>query len=104
MNGARPDKGNANTELSRAEFISIDGSGMFLKGLNARGLSLTEANFPIVAEDFLVMWELVKAGLGIGILDGTIGDGEPLVRRVLPEFAPLSFPLSLRMARSGPAS
>ncbi|MEO8242111.1 MAG: LysR family transcriptional regulator [bacterium] len=82
-------------DLRRAEFISIDGSGMFLKGLNAMGLNLTERNFPILTENYLVMWELVKQGLGIGVLDGTIGDAEPKVRRVLPDLEPLIFPMWL---------
>ena len=68
---------------------------MFLKGLNAMGLNLTERNFPILTENYLVMWELVKHGLGIGILDGTIGDSEPMVRRALPDLAPLVFPIWL---------
>jgi DNA-binding transcriptional LysR family regulator len=82
-------------DLRHADFISIDNSGMFLKGLNAMGLNLTERNFPILTENWLVMWEMVKYGLGIGILDGNIGDAEPLVRRVLPDFQPLMFPIWL---------
>ncbi len=82
-------------ELSRAEFVSIDATGVFLKGLNAIGLGLTEANFPILSENWLVMWELVKHGIGIGILDGDIGDAEPKVRRVLPDLDPLVFPVWL---------
>ncbi len=82
-------------DLRRADFISIDKSGMFLKGLNALGLNLTERNFPLMTENYLVMWELVKHGLGIGIQDGTVGDVEPLVRRVLPEMEPLMFPIWL---------
>lgn len=80
-------------DLRQADFISIDGSGMFLKGLNAMGFHLTERNFPILTENYLVMWELVKHGLGIGILDGSIGDAEPKVTRVLPDLAPLMFPI-----------
>ena len=82
-------------DLRHADFISIDGSGMFLKGLNAMGFHLTERNFPILTENYLVMWELVKHGLGIGILDGAIGDAEPKVTRVLPDLAPLMFPIWL---------
>jgi len=82
-------------DLRRAEFINIDSTGMFLKGLKAMGLPLGEENFPILTESYLVMWELVKHGLGIGILDGTIGDAEPRVRRVLPDFTPLMFPIWL---------
>ncbi|HWZ88675.1 MAG TPA: LysR family transcriptional regulator, partial [Polyangiaceae bacterium] len=82
-------------DLRLADFIGIDHSGMLLKGLNALGLNLTERNFPIVTENYLVMWELVKHGLGIGILDGNIGDAEPLVRRALPELEPVLFPVWL---------
>jgi DNA-binding transcriptional LysR family regulator len=82
-------------DLRHADFISIDSSGMFLKGLNAMGLGLTEANFPILTENYLVMWEYVKRGIAIGIQDGNIGDAEPSVRRVLPNLEPLLFPLWL---------
>ena len=82
-------------DLRHADFISIDNSGMFLKGLNALGLNLAQRNFPIFTENYLVMWELVKHGLGIGVLDGNIGDAEPLVRRALPDFEPLMFPIWL---------
>ena len=82
-------------DLRRADFVSIDRSGAFMHGLNRLGLGLTERNFPIVTENYLVMWELVKQGLGIGILDGDIGDAEPLVRRALPDFEPLIFPIWL---------
>ena len=81
-------------DLRRADFISVDRS-RFMNGLNALGLSLTERNFPILTENYLVMWELVKHGLGIGVLDGNIGDAEPLVRRVLPDFEPFMFPIWL---------
>ncbi|MGZ5968226.1 MAG: LysR family transcriptional regulator [Polyangiales bacterium] len=81
-------------DLRKADFISID-RHRFMSGLNSFGLSLTERNFPIMTENYLVMWELVKHGLGIGILDGNIGDAEPLVRRVLPDFEPFQFPIWL---------
>ena len=82
-------------DLRHADFISIDNSGMFLKGLNALGLNIAQRNFPIFTENYLVMWELVKHGLGIGVLDGNIGDAEPLVRRALPDLGPLMFPIWL---------
>jgi len=82
-------------DLRHADFISIDNSGMLLKGLNALGLNLAQRNFPIFTENYLVMWELVKHGLGIGVLDGNIGDAEPLVRRALPDLEPLMFPIWL---------
>lgn len=86
-------------DLRNADFISIDSSGGFLKGLNALGLNLTERNFTSSTENILVMWALVKEGLGIGILDDVLGDAEPSVRRVLPDFEPLVLPVWLVVHR-----
>jgi DNA-binding transcriptional LysR family regulator len=82
-------------DLRHADFISIDRTGVFLKGLNTLGLGLTEANFPILTTNYLVAWEMVKHGLGIGIQDGVVGDREPMVRRVLPDLEPLVFSMWL---------
>ncbi len=82
-------------DLSGASFIGIDASGSFLRALNGLGLDLTEKNFPVLSENLIVMWELVKHGIGIGILDGTIGDAEPAVRRVLPDLPLMTFPIWL---------
>jgi DNA-binding transcriptional LysR family regulator len=82
-------------DLERADFINISSSDVFMNTLNGLGFTLTPNNFPILTENYLVMWELVKQGLGIGILDGNIGDAEPLVQRVLPQLEPMIFPLWL---------
>ena len=82
-------------DLRHAEFINMDHSGMMLKGLNTLGLGLTEANFPLLTENYLVMWELVRQGAAIGILDAYIGDADPVVRRVLPDLEPFVFPIWL---------
>ncbi len=82
-------------DFGQADFIGIDSAGALRNGLNAIGFNLTQRNFPIMTENYLVMWELVKHGLGIGILDGNIGDAEPLVERVLPDMEPLMFPIWL---------
>ncbi|MFT7145405.1 MAG: DNA-binding transcriptional LysR family regulator [Yoonia sp.] len=82
-------------DLRHAEFVNMDNGGMMLKGLNTLGLGLTEANFPLLTESYLVMWELVRQGAAIGILDAYIGDADPVVRRVLPDLEPLVFPIWL---------
>ena len=82
-------------DLRHAEFVNMDHGGMMLKGLNTLGLGLTEANFPLLTESYLVMWELVRQGAAIGILDAHIGDADPIVRRVLPDLEPLVFPIWL---------
>lgn len=89
--------GNPKTpyDLRNADFINIDKGMSLMKALNAGGFSLTEKNFPILSEDHIVSWEMTKNGLGIGILDASIGDAEPLVERILPNMEPFSFPIWL---------
>lgn len=82
-------------DLRHADFVNMDHGGMMIKGLNTLGLGLTEANFPLLTENYLVMWELVRQGAAIGILDAFIGDADPVVRRVLPDLEPLVFPIWL---------
>lgn len=86
---------NSPQDLRGADFIGLDNSGMLLAGLNQLGLGLTVGNFPFRCANYLVMWEMVKQGLGIGILDQRIGDADPSVVRVLPDFSPFSFPVWL---------
>lgn len=81
--------------LNNADFVSVDRGAAFMAGLNSMGMQLTAQNFPILTENYLVMWEYVKNGLGIGICDGNIGDKEPLVERVIPDLEPLIFPVWL---------
>lgn len=82
-------------DLRQAEFINIDSGGGLMNVLNTLGMNLTQDNFPILTENLLVAWELVKQGIGIGVMDGRIGDAEPLVQRALPDLEPIMFPIWL---------
>ncbi|MGR3466119.1 LysR family transcriptional regulator [Limimaricola sp.] len=90
--------------ISGASFIDIDEQGSLMKLLNTQGFALTEADFPYRCRNFAVMWEMVRRGLGIGILDDRIGDADPSVERAVPGFTPITFPVWLvahrDMARS----
>ncbi len=79
--------------LSRGQFLGFNREDTMIKGLNALGLSLTPANFPVLTENQLVQWELTKRGVGISIMTETVGDAEPRVRRALPDFPP--FPIAV---------
>lgn len=82
-------------DMTRAQVIGMDRSGLMLGVMQQMGLPLTEANITMTCDSFLVTWELVKRGMGMGFIDDRIGDAEPLVTRVLPEQPPLPFPLYL---------
>jgi len=82
-------------DMSRAHFIGFDDNDQFLEGLNARGMKLTPRNFPVLTGSHLVHWELVKQGVGVGVMATRIGDAEPSVRRAAPWFEPFEFPVWL---------
>lgn len=70
--------------LSAAAFIGFDENEQFVQALESHGLKLSSNSFPILCGSHLVQWEMVKSGLGIGVMTEHVGDAEPLVARVAP--------------------
>ena len=75
-------------DFSDADFLGFDRSERMILGLNEMGFSLTRRNFPVITEHHMVQWELVKQGVGIGIMPDVVGDAESGVVRVLPDLEP----------------
>ena len=86
-------------DFAHAEFISFDSSGMLINELNKLGMNVSKENFPILTENYITHWELVKQGLGIGIMPEEVGDKEPLVVQALPSLRPVEFPIWLTTHR-----
>jgi len=86
-------------DLEHADFVNFDGSHMLITELNNRGFNLSKKNFPLLTENYIAHWELVKQGLGIGIMPEEIGDKEPKVKRVLKDFPSIEFPIWLTTHR-----
>ncbi|MEH6651952.1 MAG: LysR family transcriptional regulator [Motiliproteus sp.] len=72
--------------FNNANFIGFASHELLMQALNERGMALTARNFPVVTENHIVHWELVKHGVGIGVMVQEVGDVEPQVVRVLPGF------------------
>jgi DNA-binding transcriptional LysR family regulator len=86
-------------DLADAEFVGIDRTELLIEGMRPLGLHLSPRNFPLQADSLLVYWAFVRQGLGIGLITETVGDADPTVRRVLPEEAPVTFPIWLATHR-----
>ena len=71
-------------DLNNAVFFGVDHSNRIISYLSKFGFQLSLNNFPIIVDNHLVQWEMVKQGIGIGFMAAHIGDAEPLVERVLP--------------------
>ena len=79
-------------DFARADFIGFGDDDRFMTGLNAMGFALGPKNFPLRTENHMVLWELVKNGLGVGAIIDEIGDAEPLVTRALPAMPAIPVP------------
>ena len=86
-------------DFGDAEFIGFDKSERMISTLEVLGFRLTQRNFPVVTESHLVHWELVKHGVGIGVMPVELGDAESMVQRVLPALEPLEGELWLAAHR-----
>lgn len=83
------------SDLSEAVFIGFDQSDRLLTRLNETGLTLTKNNFKLISESGAVAWELVKQGLGIGLMVKEVGDRTAGVECILPDLDPITVPIWL---------
>lgn len=86
-------------DLQSADFLAFANNEPMINVFNAKGLHVTERNFPIICDNHLVQWQLVKQGIGIGGITKDIGDAEPLVCRIVPDAEPIIVPMWLATHR-----
>ncbi len=86
-------------DLKDADFLAFADNEPMINVLNAMGLHLAKRNFPIICDNHLVQWQLVKQGVGIGGITKDIGDAEPLVSRILHDMPPIIVPMWLATHR-----
>ncbi|MCB1328879.1 MAG: LysR family transcriptional regulator [Maritimibacter sp.] len=82
-------------DLARAGIIGLSDVEMYVGALNTLGLGITTDNIALRCDNFLVMWSMVKQGLGLGMIDARIGENDPDVALAYPPLAPLTFPVWL---------
>ncbi len=82
-------------DLAEADFIGFDRSGRLLTRLKQMGLPLEKDNFRLTSESGAVAWEMVKNGLGIGLMAEDVADQTPGVECVLPDLDPIPVPVWL---------
>jgi DNA-binding transcriptional LysR family regulator len=81
--------------IAALDFVGFADTGGFLRGLHAWGLPVTDARFRAQTANHLVQWQMVRAGLGVGIAPDAVGAPEPMVRRVGRWLPPFPFELWL---------
>jgi DNA-binding transcriptional LysR family regulator len=72
------------TDLLQHELIGSDADTAILQGFQAMGYPVTRDAFALRSDDFIVQWQAVRAGLGVGFCADYMARTEPDVVPVLP--------------------
>ena len=86
-------------ELAGHDFVGVGDREEMVGYLTAEGIHLDAAQFKYTADNGVVMWEMMRAGLGITIMPNGIWPQITDVEHVLPDMEPLRFPMWLATHR-----
>lgn len=82
-------------DLEKANFVGFDRTGRLVSWLNEQGIKVTDANAPLMSTNGVTVWELVKQGLGVGVMLAELGEKTAEVERILPDLEPVLVPFWL---------
>jgi len=81
--------------LAAADVLAIEPADRFAAHLVAAGLVVAAEDFRIRSQNGVVLWEMVRRGLGAGVMLAAIAARTPCVRRILPDMPPTPVPVWL---------
>ncbi|UYN98288.1 MAG: LysR family transcriptional regulator [Devosia sp.] len=80
--------------LARGDFVgAMEGNADFVAAARARGVPLSEANFPFATQSGMTGWEWVRKGMALGGMVEAVGALTPEVVIAVPEIAPIPVPV-----------
>lgn len=82
-------------DLARGDLLAFEDAERFSTHLQVEGISLSAENFWITSANSVVIWEMVKRGLGVGMMLREIGERTPDVVRLLPDLPGIKVPIWL---------
>ncbi|MGJ8621281.1 MAG: LysR family transcriptional regulator [Yoonia sp.] len=86
-------------DLLGHHFIGPRDTTMMLTILEGYGLTIAQNQFSLRTDSGVVMWEMMRAGLGIAVLPDALWPHTEGVRRVLDDVADITFPVWLATHR-----
>ncbi|PIE06537.1 MAG: LysR family transcriptional regulator [Rhodobacterales bacterium] len=81
--------------LLALDWVGFDRNELIIRGMAAAGWDVTRAFFRLRTDDQAACWQLVRAGGGVGIMQKSIGEADPLVERLLPDLPMPALPVWL---------
>jgi DNA-binding transcriptional LysR family regulator len=82
-------------ELDGADLLGFEPVERFAEHLNRAGIPITADRFRIISENGVVIWELVRRGMGVGVMAREIAERTPGVVCVLPDLPGTQVPVWL---------
>lgn len=86
-------------DLKDHHFIGLGNNSQMIEYLRPLGLDISTENFRLGSESMIVAWEMARNGLGIVVMSDDVAAQSPGMIRVLPDMAPMSFPVWLTTHR-----
>ncbi|WP_371685592.1 LysR family transcriptional regulator [Tropicimonas sp. IMCC6043] len=82
-------------DLRHHDLVGYDADETLIRGMREMGLPAEQDWFDLRCDDHNVLWELIRAGCGLGFGQLRVGEADPLVERLLPELPLPSLPVWL---------
>lgn len=82
-------------DWDRANLIVPGRTADVLKVLQSMGIPVTPRSVAYECTSYLAMWEMVRQGLGVGMLDIRLGDRETGITRAAADTCSIAFPIWL---------
>lgn len=83
------------TDIPPQELIGFDEPQRFTQALREMGLQVTDADLRLMSNSSVMIWEMVRRGLGVTVMLREIGDRTPGVIRIMTDMALPRFPIWL---------
>lgn len=86
---------NSPRDVAEFDFVGNADPERLMAPLHSMGIPVRAENFVMSSASGVVAWELTKSGFGVSMQPEVLGDAEPSVEKVLPDFPSLEFPIWL---------
>ncbi len=86
-------------DLAGLPFVGMSDPATMVGYLTQWGLPVTEADIRVHSDNMVAAWEMVRAGLGIGVMSDEIALRTGGAERVLPDFTPMDVDIWLTCHR-----
>ncbi len=82
-------------DLAGAAMIGIDDATRFASYLCNVGIPMKVADFRLISDSSVAIWEMVRRGMGVAPMLREVADRTPGVVRLLPDMPPITVPIWL---------